>query len=179
MARARAPSVPGFSLRWMSACAAVGETLGSTTIIFIPLSFLSWIARACGVSVSTPPAGDVAGSLAVLMPERRADLLLGTGGTPEGVMSACAARALGGGMQGRPAPQRDDERERVLAAGICTDTVLELDDLVASGAAFVATGVTGGDLLSAPSFEDGCVTTESLVIAAGTVHRIRHTTTQE
>ncbi len=133
--------------------------------------------RECGVSVTTPTAGDVAGSLAVLMPDRQADLLLGVGGTPEGVMTACAARALGGWMEGRPAPQREDERERVEAAGLSTDTVLELDDLVAGEAAFVATGVTGGELLAAPSTEGAFVTTESLVIAAGVIRRIRQTTT--
>jgi fructose-1,6-bisphosphatase II len=133
--------------------------------------------RDCGVSVATPTAGDVAGSLAVLLPDRQADLLLGVGGTPEGVMTACAARALGGWIEGRPAPQREDERERVLAAGLSTDAVLELDDLVAGDAAFVATGVTGGDLLAAPATAGAYVTTESLVITAGVIRRIRQTTT--
>lgn len=135
--------------------------------------------RALGASVSTPSAGDVAGALAVVLPERSADLLLGAGGTPEGVMTACAVRALGGVMEGRVAPQREDERERVAAAGLSTEQVLGLDDLVAGGAAFVATGVTGGPLLAAPTGDGGYVTTDALVIAAGMIRRIRQTTIEE
>jgi fructose-1,6-bisphosphatase II len=128
--------------------------------------------RALGVSVSAPSAGDVAGALAVLLPDGDVDLMLGVGGTPEGVMTACAARALGGDMQGRIAPQRDDERERVLASGRSLDHLLELTDLAADDGAFVATGVTGG-LLQAPCRRDGWVLTESLVIAARAVRYIR------
>jgi fructose-1,6-bisphosphatase II len=133
--------------------------------------------RALGAAVITPSAGDVAGSLAVLLPDGDADLLLGIGGTPEGVMSACAARAVGGGMQGRIAPQREDERRRVEVAGLSPDRVLELDELVAADAAFVATGVTGG-LLAPPRRRAGWVLTESLMIAAGTVRTI-HQCNQE
>jgi fructose-1,6-bisphosphatase II len=135
--------------------------------------------RRVGVAVTTPTAGDVAGALSVLLPEGGADLLLGIGGTPEGVMTACAVRALGGGMQGRLAPQRDDERARVQAAGLSSSEVLELEDLAAADGAFIATGVTGGELLAAPRFSGREVTTESLVIAAGAVLRIRHSTTAE
>ena len=134
--------------------------------------------RSVGACVATPSAGDVAGALAVLLPDGGADLLLGIGGTPEGVLAACAARALGGGMQGRVAPQRDDERAAVEAAGLSPDRVLELDDLVAAGAAFVATGVTGG-LLAPPSRQDGFITTESIVIANGVVRYIRQTSRSE
>jgi len=131
-----------------------------------------------GASVITPPAGDVAGALAVLLPNADADLLLGVGGTPEDVLAACAARALGGGMQARLAPQREDERERIEAAGLAQDRVLGLDDLVAADAAFVATGVTGG-LLHPPQRHDGWAVTESIVIAAGAVRYIRQTSPNE
>jgi fructose-1,6-bisphosphatase II len=134
--------------------------------------------RSLGAVVLTPTAGDVAGALSVLLPEGGADLLLGIGGTPEGVLAASAVRALGGGMQGRVAPQRDDERERVEAAGLDTSAVLELDELVRADGAFVATGVTGG-LLDAPRRHDRWLTTESIVIAGGAVQRIRHTTPTE
>lgn len=130
--------------------------------------------RACGASVSMPTAGDVGGALSVLLPDGGADLLLGVGGTPEGVMTACAVRALGGGMQGRIAPQREDERERVEQAGMSTDLVLELDELASGDAAFVATGVTGG-LLAAPRRVSGAVVTDSLVIARDGVRHIRQT----
>jgi fructose-1,6-bisphosphatase II len=126
--------------------------------------------------VATPSAGDVAGALEVVLPDGGADVLLGVGGAPEGVLAACAVRALGGFMQGRIAPQRDDERRALEAAGADLDAVLSLD-LAREDAVFVATGVTGG-LLAAPRHHDGCVTTETLVIAAGSVHRLQ-TTTQE
>ncbi|HVW45765.1 MAG TPA: fructose-bisphosphatase class II family protein [Solirubrobacterales bacterium] len=131
--------------------------------------------RALGAAVVMPPAGDVAGSLAVLLDGGDADLLLGIGGTPEGVMTACAARALGGGMQARVAPQRDDERERVEAAGLSTTEILDLEQLAAADGAFVATGVTGGELLARPSRRGGSLTTESLVITARSVRQIRQT----
>lgn len=131
--------------------------------------------RAAGATVGTPSAGDVAGALEVLMPDGGADLLLGVGGTPEGSLSACAARALGGGMQGRLAPQGEDERAAIDAAGVDVDRTLELDDLVTADATFVATGITGG-LLAAPRHRDGWVVTESVIIAAGAVHHIRQTT---
>jgi fructose-1,6-bisphosphatase II len=129
--------------------------------------------RATGASVTMPPAGDVAGALAVLLPEGASDLLLGIGGTPEGVLAACAARALGGDMQGRAAPQRADERQALARLGISTDDVLELSDLVAADATFIATGVTGG-VLDAPR-SVGCFTqTDSIVIAAGAIRYIHH-----
>jgi len=135
--------------------------------------------RATGVAVCTPSAGDVAGAIAVLLPDGDADLLLGIGGTPEGVLAACAARALGGGMQARLAPQRDDERVALVAAGADLTETLELDQLVTADATFVATGITGG-LLAPPTSFAGWTVTESLVIAAGAVHHVRQTTpTQE
>lgn len=133
--------------------------------------------RAAGASVTTPRAGDVAGALTVLLPGG-ADVLLGVGGTPEGVLAACAVRALGGGMQGRLAPQRDDERLAIEAAGGCAERVLELDDLVSADATFVATGITGG-LLAGPRRAGGWLVTESIVIAAGAVQYIRQLTPTE
>ncbi|OJU85235.1 MAG: fructose 1,6-bisphosphatase [Solirubrobacterales bacterium 70-9] len=131
--------------------------------------------RRLGAAVLTPSAGDVAGALSVLLDDGDADLLLGIGGTPEGVMSACAARVLGGGMQARVAPQRDAERERVEAAGLSPTETLDLDLLAGADGAFVATGVTGGELLARPCRRNGSLTTESLVITAGSVRRIRQT----
>jgi fructose-1,6-bisphosphatase II len=133
--------------------------------------------RLAGARVAVPSAGDVAGALEVVLPDGGADVLLGIGGAPEGVLTACAVRALGGFMQGRLAPQRDDERRALEASGAGLDAVLSLDDLASEDAVFVATGVTGG-LLAAPRHHDGRVTTETLVIATGTVHRMQ-TTTQE
>lgn len=131
--------------------------------------------RSLGAAVSTPSAGDVAAALAVLLADGDADLLLGVGGTPEGVLAACAVRALGGDMQGRLAPQRDDERQALLDAGADLGAILTLDDLVRADATFVATGITGG-LLAAPRHHDGRITTASLVTGAGAVHHLYQTT---
>jgi fructose-1,6-bisphosphatase II len=125
-----------------------------------------------GARVISPPDGDVGGALAALLPEAGADLLMGVGGTPEGVMTACAARALGGFMQGRLAPQRDDERQAVAAAGLSTERTYELDDLVGGDSLFVATGVTGGALVRRPWHKGGHPYTDSIVIAAGSVRRV-------
>ena len=89
---------------------------------------------------------------------------MGIGGAPEGVITACAARLLGGDMQGRLAPQTDRER-----AGLGGDTaaggaLLRLDDLVATGdCVFVATSVTGGSLLARPRPRPGGVRTASFM----------------
>ena len=128
--------------------------------------------RSAGASVSSPPDGDVAGALAALLPDAGADLLMGIGGTAEGVMTACAARALGGFMQARLAPQRPDEGQAVAGAGLSTQKVYELDELAAGGSLFVATGVSGGALLRQPWHEDGRIHTDSIVIAQGSVRRV-------
>ncbi len=125
--------------------------------------------RETGARVSTPSAGDVAGALFALLPGTDIDLLMGTGGTPEGAMSACAVRALGGGMQGRLAPQREDEAEAIRAAGMSTEEILGVDELIGGSAVFAATGISGGDLLRAPWRAGPLVMTESLVVSHGTV----------
>jgi fructose-1,6-bisphosphatase II len=121
--------------------------------------------RRAGASVATPSDGDVAGALEVLLPSGEADLLMGVGGTPEGVMTACAASALGGGMETRLAPQSDAEARALAEAQLGPDRVYGLADLVVGSALFVATGVTGGSLLARPRSLDGAVLTESLVIS--------------
>ena len=121
--------------------------------------------RRAGASVTAPSDGDVAGALEVLLPSGGADLLMGVGGTPEGVMTACAARALGGGMQARLAPQRDAEARALIDAGLDADRVYGLEEIAGGSALFVATGVTGGSLLARPRPLDGGFVTESVVIS--------------
>lgn len=107
--------------------------------------------RKLGCAVVAIPDGDVMGSLRALVPHGKADLAMGVGGAPEGVITACATRLLGGDMQARPAPQSDDERSEMENEGIDVDRVLQLDDLVGSpDCAFIATGVTTSALLSGP-----------------------------
>jgi len=128
--------------------------------------------HAAGVRVTAPTDGDVGGALAALLPTGDADLLIGIGGTPEGIMTACAVAALGGGMQGRLAPQGEDEARAVAEAGLDTQRIYELEELVTGEALFVATGISGGQLLRRPWREGGEAMTESIVISAGSVRRI-------
>ncbi|MFN2612080.1 MAG: fructose-bisphosphatase class II family protein [Solirubrobacterales bacterium] len=118
-----------------------------------------------GVSVSTPSDGDVAGALEALLPELGADVLMGVGGTPEGVMTACAASAVGAGMQARLAPQEETESSALAEAGLDPGRVYELEDLVDGEAFFVATGVTGGSLLERPTERAGEPITDSIVVS--------------
>ena len=128
--------------------------------------------RARGVHVIQPSAGDVAGAIFALLPNTGVDMLMGIGGTPEGIMAACAVKVLGGGMQTRLAPQRDSEREAIAAAGISTDEILEADELVRGPAIFAACGITGGTLLDAPRLTAGWISTQSLIVRPGSVRRI-------
>ena len=110
-------------------------------------------------------------------PDTGIDLLLGTGGTPEGIIAACAMKCTGGIIQGRLKPQDDAEREKALAAGLDLDpdTVLGTDDLVTGDDCFfVATGITDGELLRGVRYGAGGATTHSLVMRSrsGTIRSI-------
>jgi fructose-1,6-bisphosphatase II len=100
---------------------------------------------------------------------------MGIGGTPEGVLAACALRCLGGNMQGKIYPRNDEERAKGLEMGYQLDKVLKLEDLVASDDTFfAATGITGGELLHGVSYTGAGATTDSIVMRGltGTVRRI-------
>jgi fructose-1,6-bisphosphatase II len=119
--------------------------------------------------------GDVAGGINAALPDTRIDMCVGVGGSPEGVVTACAIKALGGFVQGRLVPGDDAERERGEAAGLRMDHVYSADELVAGdNTFFVATGVTDGGLLEGVRRRGGVVRTESVVLRSrsGTVRRI-------
>lgn len=125
--------------------------------------------RITGARVRLLPDGDVAGAIAAARPGSGIDLLLGIGGTPEGVLAACAIRTIGGVIQGRLWPRDQVERGRALEAGHDLDRILATEDLVSGGdVVFVATGVTDGDLLDGVTFDRQGVTTHSLVLDART-----------
>ena len=131
--------------------------------------------REAGARVNLIRDGDVAPSIAAAQPWTGVDLLMGIGGTPEGVISAAAIKCLGGAMQGKLWPRSDDERQRLLADGYDLDRVLTTDDLVRGEDVFVsATGVTGGALLRGVRVVGDHVETESIVMRSrsGTVRRI-------
>jgi len=132
--------------------------------------------RALGVCVIMPSAGDVAGAMFALLPGTGIDMLMGIGGTPEGIMAACAVKVIGGDMQTRLAPQRDDEAAAIAAAGLSTDEILDAEDLVRGPALFAACGITGGTMLSAPRYQAGWVSTQSLIVRPGSYRRIVEST---
>ena len=128
--------------------------------------------RAAGAKVRFIMDGDVAGAIAAAQPDNGIDIAMGIGGTPEGVVTACALKCLGGEIQGMLAPQDDEEREKVLAAGHDLDRVLGINDLVTSdNCYFAATGVTNGDMLQGVTYRKSGATTRSLVMRSksGTV----------
>ncbi|HEU4453650.1 MAG TPA: class II fructose-bisphosphatase [Longimicrobium sp.] len=125
--------------------------------------------RAAGARVLLRTDGDVAGALMAARAGSGVDLLLGIGGTPEGVIAACAVRALGGAMLGRIAPQKPDEAAAVRDAGIDAARVLTERDLVASDDVFfAATGITDGVLLPGVRRTGWGATTHSLVMRGRT-----------
>jgi fructose-1,6-bisphosphatase II len=131
--------------------------------------------RATGARIKLITDGDVAGAIMAAREGTGIDLLLGIGGTPEGVIAACAVKCLGGVILGKLAPRDDAERDRALAAGHDLDRVLTTDDLVASDDAFfAATGITNGELVAGVRYRAGGATTNSLVMRArsGTVRTI-------
>ncbi len=132
--------------------------------------------RATGARVSLQTDGDVAGALLACLPNTGIDVLMGIGGTPEGVLAAVAVKAAGGGMQARRAPQGDAEYQRVIAADEEWDRILTLEDLVQSDDAFfAATGVTDGPLLEGVRYYSEEITTHSLVmrVKTGTLRYIK------
>jgi fructose-1,6-bisphosphatase II len=136
--------------------------------------------RAAGARLRLIMDGDVGAALLAMMPDRPFDVLLGIGGTPEGVATACAVRALRGEMVGRLWPRDDDERRRALEAGYDLDESLTTERLVTSdNTFFVCTGVTPGELCDGVEYSRAGATTESIVMRgrSGTVRyiRARHT----
>ena len=131
--------------------------------------------RETGARIKLITDGDVAGAILAAREGTGIDLLLGIGGTPEGVIAACAVKCLGGIILGKLAPTDDAERARALDAGHDLNRVLTTDDLVASeDAFFAATGITNGELLAGVRYKAGGATTSSLVMRArsGTVRAI-------
>jgi fructose-1,6-bisphosphatase II len=134
--------------------------------------------RRAGARVNLITDGDVAPAIAAASPESPIDLMMGIGGTPEGVIAAAAVKCFGGSLQGRLWPRDADERRRLVEAGIDPDRVLETDDLVAGDNLFVAaTGVTDGALLRGVRYTKGGAVTDSLVMRSrsGTFRRIQAT----
>ncbi len=131
--------------------------------------------RGAGARVRLVRDGDVAPAIAAAQPGTGVDMLYGIGGTPEGVISAAALKCVGGGIQGRLWPRNDEERTRLLDAGLDPARVLRTNDLVSGEDVFVAaTGVTTGSLLQGVRYTPGGAVTDSIVMRSrsGTVRRV-------
>jgi fructose-1,6-bisphosphatase II len=131
--------------------------------------------RATGARIRLIQDGDVAGAISTAWPESGADILIGIGGTPEGVIAAAALKCMGGELQGRLWPRNDSERQAAIDAGYDLDAVLTADDLVrGDNCFFAATGITDGELLRGVHYDPKGATTQSLVMRSksGTVRRV-------
>ncbi len=158
---------------------AKGKQVSDVTVVILDRDRHAGIIRECreaGARIRLIPDGDVAGAISVAWPDSGSDILLGIGGTPEGVIGACALKCLGGAIYGRLWPRNDDERRAALDAGYDLDRVLTTEDLVAGDDVFfAATGISDGDLLRGVRYRGDGASTESLVMRSksGTIRTVR------
>lgn len=125
--------------------------------------------RAAGARIILRREGDAEGALEAALDGSQADLLMGIGGVSEGVIAACAVRALGGGMLGRLSPQSDEEIRAIRDAGFKPGQILSCKELVNSdNIYFAATGITGGPLLNAIHFRRHFAETHSILLRSET-----------
>jgi fructose-1,6-bisphosphatase II len=132
--------------------------------------------RSAGARVMFITDGDVQGAIVAAAPERiGADLLMGIGGTPEGVVAAAALKCIGGAMQGKLYPRNDEERQKLVDGGYDIDAVITTDDLVSGEEVFfAATGVTNGAMLRGVRYREDKIITDSVVMRSksGTVRYV-------
>lgn len=131
--------------------------------------------RRCGARIRLIPDGDVAGALMTSWPDSGIDVLIGIGGTPEGVLAACALRAMGGEIQGKLYARNEDELRRGVEMGYDFKKTLTMTDLVASDDVFfAATGITDGEFLRGVKYYGSGARTDSVVVRGmtGTVRQI-------
>ncbi len=130
--------------------------------------------REAGARIKFITDGDVASAIAAAREGTGVDLILGIGGTPEGIIAACAIKCIGGVIQGRLWPKDDEERQKAIDAGHDLDRVLATDELVVGECFFVATGITDGELLRGVRYGAKSARTNSLVMRSrsGTIRTI-------
>jgi len=131
--------------------------------------------RSTGARVKLISDGDIAASIEAALPDREADVMMGIGGTPEGVLSAAAIHCIGGAIQCKAWPRNKEERDAALATGFDVDRVYKMEDLIDSDDVFfAATGVSSGDFLKGVRYFSGGAQTQSIAMRArsGTVRWI-------
>ncbi|MGW6201115.1 class II fructose-bisphosphatase [Kribbella sp. NPDC055110] len=157
---------------------AKGSSVDDVTVVLLDRPRHDELAtqiRATGARIKFISDGDVAGAVEAARPDTGLDMLLGIGGTPEGIIAACAMKCLGGKIQGKLWPRDDAERQKALDAGHDLDRVLDTDDLVSGDDCFfVATGITDGELLRGVRYGRSTARTHSLVMRSrsGTIRSI-------
>lgn len=130
--------------------------------------------REAGARIRLITDGDVSAGIVAAKAGTGVDLMLGTGGTPEGVITAAAIKAMGGNIIGRLDPQKEDERKAVIDAGYDLNKIISMEEMVNGDCFFAATGITGGDLLEEVRYRKDGATTHSIVMRSrtGTVRNI-------
>ncbi|GAA1587612.1 class II fructose-bisphosphatase [Kribbella hippodromi] len=157
---------------------AKGSSVDDVTVVLLDRPRHEELAtqiRATGARIKFISDGDVAGAVEAARPDTGLDMLLGIGGTPEGIIAACAMKCLGGKIQGKLWPRDEAERQKALDAGHDLDRVLDTDDLVSGDDCFfVATGITDGELLRGVRYGRSTARTHSLVMRSrsGTIRSI-------
>jgi fructose-1,6-bisphosphatase II len=169
-------ATPTQNLRWVAK--AKGESVRDLTVVILDRprheELIAEI-RASGARVKLISDGDIFGAIATGWPEAGVDILIGIGGTPEGVIAAAALKCMGGEIQAQLWPQTDEERQVAIANGYDVDAVLTTEDLVrGDDAFFAATGITDGELLRGVRFSPRGANTQSLVMRSrsGTVRLV-------
>ena len=164
------------NLKWIAK--AKGEAVRDLTVMILDRprhdAYIEEV-RDSGARIKLISDGDIFAAIATAWPQAGVDVLVGIGGTPEGVVAAAALKCMGGEMQGLLWPRSDAERDAAIAAGYDIDQVLTTNDLVkGDNCFFAATGVTDGELLKGVRYEPGLVHTQSLVMRSrsGTVRLI-------
>ncbi|MBM7366797.1 class II fructose-bisphosphatase [Gordonia hydrophobica] len=168
------------SVEWNinSVAAAKGIDIADLTVVVLDRprhADLIHEIREAGAKIRLISDGDVAGAIAAAGEYSTVDMLMGVGGTPEGIISAVAMKCMGGEIQGKLAPKDDAERQKAIAAGLDLDQVLTNDILVkGENSFFCATGVTNGDMLRGVTYRPNGATTRSLVMRSrsGTIRTI-------
>ncbi len=157
---------------------ALGEEIEDLTVVILERprhDDLIREVRLCGARIRLLQDGDVAGALMTAWPGTGIDVLMGIGGTPEGVLAACALKCMGGNIQGKLYPRDEVEAQKARDAGYDLNQILTINDLVSSeDIFFAATGITNGDLLRGVDYFNGGAKTHSLVMRGltGTVREI-------
>jgi len=160
---------------------ALGERVSDVTAVILDRERHTDIIRECreaGARIRLIQDGDIAGAISVAWRNSGTDVLFGVGGTPEGVIAACALKCLGGSIQGRLVARNDEERRAALDQGYDLDRVLMIDDLVqGDDVFFAATGISDGELLQGVRYWGDGASTQSLVMRSksGTVRIIAAT----